>query len=184
MLARHFMFKQVYFHHIRRAYDIHLKDFLVKWLPSGKFSTDIDDHLKICDAEIQAAIRKAYEDKDSSEHSLSRRLQCREHFRRFYEPAPSDTEGGKLIPRSVIADAAKKQFDKGLIRYDYVPPKAIAPSFPVLTFDNIIVSSLQRSPVLAAMPKIGIDRVYCDKSIETEAIKWRDANKKSLLGLQ
>ncbi len=28
MLARHFMFKQVYFHAVRRAYDIHLKEFL------------------------------------------------------------------------------------------------------------------------------------------------------------
>lgn len=30
MIARHFMYKQVYLHPIRRVYDIHLKDFLVK----------------------------------------------------------------------------------------------------------------------------------------------------------
>jgi hypothetical protein len=111
-------------------------------------------------------------------------VQCREHFRRFYEAAPSDTEGGKLIPGTVISKAAKVKFGEELIRDDYVPPKATAPSFPVLTFDNVIVSSLQRSPVLAAMPEIGVDRVYCDKSIETEATNWRDANKKALLDLQ
>jgi HD superfamily phosphohydrolase len=37
MLARHFMYKQVYLHHIRRVYDIHLKDFLVKWLKGANF---------------------------------------------------------------------------------------------------------------------------------------------------
>jgi HD superfamily phosphohydrolase len=36
MLARHFMYQQVYFHPIRRAYDIHLKDFLAAWL-RGEF---------------------------------------------------------------------------------------------------------------------------------------------------
>jgi uncharacterized protein len=35
MIARHFMYKQVYLHRIRRVYDIHLKDFLLEWLPSG-----------------------------------------------------------------------------------------------------------------------------------------------------
>jgi uncharacterized protein len=72
MIARHFMYKQVYFHHIRRAYDLHLKDFLVEWLPGGKFSTKLDDHLKMCDVEVQAAIRAAYEDNHSPYHGLAR----------------------------------------------------------------------------------------------------------------
>jgi HD superfamily phosphohydrolase len=42
MLARYFMFAQVYYHSARLAYNEHLKDFLTAWLPSGKFSTDID----------------------------------------------------------------------------------------------------------------------------------------------
>ena len=35
MLARHFMYKQVYMHPIRRVYDIHLKDFLKSWIAGG-----------------------------------------------------------------------------------------------------------------------------------------------------
>ena len=35
LLARYFMFKQVYFHHVRRIYDLHLLDFLKLWLPNG-----------------------------------------------------------------------------------------------------------------------------------------------------
>ena len=47
MLARYFMYSQVYFHPVRRIYDIHLMDFLKEWLHDGKFSTDLSDHLKM-----------------------------------------------------------------------------------------------------------------------------------------
>jgi HD superfamily phosphohydrolase len=183
MIARHFMYKQVYLHHIRRIYDIHLKDFLVEWLPDKKFSTNLKKHLNISDVEVFSAIRKAYEKKTSPLHSLARRIQCREHFRRFYEAAPSDTEGGKLIPGKVIAKAAIKKFNPKLIRYDYIPAKSTAPNFPVLRYDGKIQSSLQLSQILARMPEIGVDIVYCDKSIREDAIEWRNEKKDKLLGL-
>src|SRR5216683_3282316 len=53
----------------------------------------------------------------------------------------------------------------------------------MLVFDGSVESSLQRSQILARMPEIGVDNVYCDKSIRLEAISWRDENKKSILGL-
>ncbi len=61
MIARHFMYKQVYLHHIRRVYDIHLKDFLIEWLPGGKFSTKLNKHLNMSDVEVLSAIRKAFD---------------------------------------------------------------------------------------------------------------------------
>jgi HD superfamily phosphohydrolase len=184
MIARHFMYKQVYLHHIRRVYDIHLKDFLVAWLPSGKFSTKLTNHLRMSDVEVLTAIRKAFESVQSPQHQLARRIQCREHFRRFYEAAPSDKLGGKLVPGKIIADAAKRKFGLKRIRYDHIPAKASAPSFPVFAYDGRIESSLQRSQILARMPEIGVDNVYCDKSIQADAIKWREENKNNLLGLE
>ncbi len=38
VLARYFMFSQVYLHQARRVYDIHLQDFLRDWLPGGEIS--------------------------------------------------------------------------------------------------------------------------------------------------
>jgi HD superfamily phosphohydrolase len=70
MLARYFMYKQVYLHHIRRVYDIHLKDFLAAWLSDGKFSTELSKHLNISDVEVLTAIRSAYEDEHSLQHAL------------------------------------------------------------------------------------------------------------------
>jgi uncharacterized protein len=184
MIARHFMYKQVYLHRIRRVYDIHLKDFLLEWLPSGKFSTELDRHLNMSDVEVLVAIRAAYEDGNSPLHTLTRRIQCREHFRCFYEAAPSDTKGGKLQPGKVIAEAAEREFGPDRIRYDYYTPRPAAPIFPVRMFDDRIESSLQSSQVLASLPPIGLDNVYCDQSIRKKAILWRDRSKSALLGLE
>ena len=46
MIARHFMYKQVYLHTIRRVYDIHLKDYLKSWLPGKMFSIELKNHPK------------------------------------------------------------------------------------------------------------------------------------------
>ena len=80
--------------------------------------------------------------------------------------------------------AAEKKFGSDLIRYDHIPAKAAAPIFPVRQYDGSIVSSLQRSQILANMPLIGVDTVYCDKSIYDDAIQWRKENKNALLKLQ
>ena len=52
LLARYYMYSQVYFHPVRRIYDIHLKDFLAADLPSGKFPTDLESHLQNTDNEV------------------------------------------------------------------------------------------------------------------------------------
>jgi uncharacterized protein len=57
--ARYFMYTQLYFHSVRRIYDKHLKEFLQEWLPGGKFSTKLEDHLKMSDSDVLTAIRTA-----------------------------------------------------------------------------------------------------------------------------
>ncbi len=184
MVARHFMYQQVYFHHIRRIYDIHLKDFLQSWLPEKKFPIRVERHLKITDAEVLAAIRKSYASPKGSNYLLAKRLECREHFRRFYSALPGDKQGGKLRPGEVIAKAAEQKFGSDAIRYDRVPPKISAPNFPVRRYDGKIESSLKLSLILEKLPVVEIETVYCDKAIFDDAEKWRDENAAKLLSLQ
>lgn len=184
MIARHFMYKQVYFHPIRRVYDIHLKDFLKSWLPTGRFSTRLQKHLAISDVEVLSAIRKISSNPKSPQYEFARRIQCREHFRRFYEASPMDREGGKLVPGKILAEAAEQRFGKNTIRHDYIPPKTPAPDFPVRRYDGKVDSSLKLSQVLARMPAIEVDSIYCDKSIYEDAIEWRDQNMNSILELK
>src|SRR5207253_9241356 len=44
LLAPYYMFTQLYLHHVRCIYDFHLKEFLSRWLPGGKFPTDSAEH--------------------------------------------------------------------------------------------------------------------------------------------
>jgi HD superfamily phosphohydrolase len=184
MVARYFMYKQVYLHPIRRVYDVHLIDFLKSWLPSGKFSTKLEKHLRITDAEVLTAILQAYAAPNSSNHILAKRIQCRDHFRYFYLALPSDKLGGKLIPGKTIAAAAAERFGKAAIRYDHMPPKVSAPNFPVRLYDGAIDSSLKSSPLLERLPPIGVDTVYCDKSILADAVRWKQANVENILELK
>jgi HD superfamily phosphohydrolase len=183
MIARHFMYKQVYLHTIRRVYDIHLKDYLKSWLPGKMFSIELKNHLKINDAEVLAAIRKDFANAKSARHELARRIQCREHFRLFYAASPSDKAGGKLKPGKIIADAAMKKFGKDVIRYDHYPPKLSAPDFPVRRYDGQIQSSLKESAVLEKLPVMEVETAYCDRSILAEAKRWREERAPALLGL-
>src|SRR5205823_6053140 len=51
LLARYFMYSQLYFHPVRRIYDLHLQQFLKEWLDGGRFSTVLADHLQMTDNE-------------------------------------------------------------------------------------------------------------------------------------
>ena len=62
MFARFFMFTQLYFHPVRRIYDIHLKDFLIQTLQGGKYPSTVNEHLEITDNEVTASILKVSRD--------------------------------------------------------------------------------------------------------------------------
>jgi uncharacterized protein len=82
VLARYFMFTQVYFHKTRVAYDHHLCHALKEVLPEGHFpkpvGTDLDEFLKWDDWRVLGRLA----DGGGGEHG--RRLCERNHFREIY----------------------------------------------------------------------------------------------------
>ncbi|MFP3908909.1 MAG: HD domain-containing protein, partial [Archaeoglobaceae archaeon] len=85
LLARYYMFTQVYFHHIRRIYDLILTDFLKCSLPEGRYPLDVDEYLKYDDAAIQTMIRECSERGSKDEKFFAQKLLYREHPRRVFE---------------------------------------------------------------------------------------------------
>ena len=83
--STYLMYTQIYFHDVRRIYDIHLKNFLLQWLPNGKFPITIDKHLSLTDNEVISAIRENASKKNSKCHEPAKRIEQREHFRTVYE---------------------------------------------------------------------------------------------------
>jgi HD superfamily phosphohydrolase len=87
ILARYFMFTQVYFHKTRVAYDHHLRHALAELLPGGVFPPPTEDHLKdyLCwdDWKILGLLAEG----KGGEHG--ERLCQRNHYREVYHTTES-----------------------------------------------------------------------------------------------
>jgi HD superfamily phosphohydrolase len=92
MLARYYMFLQVYFHEIRRAYDLHLSDFLKTLLPDGRFPLKVEDYLSLDDYLVFHRIREEIEKKGENKN-LAEIIFNRKHFQKVKEhPTVRPTE--------------------------------------------------------------------------------------------
>jgi HD superfamily phosphohydrolase len=92
MLARYYMFLQVYFHEIRRAYDLHLIDFLKTLLPDGRFPLKVEDYLSLDDYLVFHRIREEIEKKGDNKN-LAEIIFNRKHFEKVKEhPTVRPTE--------------------------------------------------------------------------------------------
>lgn len=180
LLARYFMFTQLYFHHVRRIYDIHLKDFLKKWLSEGCYSTEIDNHLLMTDNEVTAELLKAARDNNHPGHDSAMRIVDRKHFRLLYQRNPDDAmknfDAGK-----VIFKAASQEFGAENVRHDPYRQTGTGIDFPVLTNDGRIVSSLTVSQTLANVPYVNVDYVFISPEHRKDAEKWLKETRDSIL---
>ncbi len=180
VLARYFMYTQLYYHHVRRIYDIHLRDFLKKWFPDGHLPIDIEEHLRMTDNEISTELFKAARDEKHLGHDPARRIINREHFRLLYQRNPNDItknpEAGKLI-----FDEACKKFGEANVRYDTYKQKGSGLNFPVLSIDGRIASSLAMSEVLKTVPIVAVDYVFINPDFRKEAEKWLKEKREAII---
>ena len=171
MLARYFMYSQVYFHHVRRIYDIHLMDFLKEWLDGGAFSTDLHDHLGMTDNEVTAGLLEAARDDSKPGHVNARRIVGREHFKLIYERKPQDfkinTEAGKAV-----FEALSSEFGADNFRRDRYRQESGLPDFPVKMRDGQVDSSLEISETLNKVPDVSVDYVFAERSMLDRAQQW------------
>ena len=180
LLARYFMFSQVYFHPIRRAYDTHLKDFLLNWLPNKKFSIGPENHIKITDNEVNAGMLSSYYDTKSPAHNEAKRMIERKHFKLFYSGNQIDLDKN---PRAtdLIFEKAKDEFGFENIRRDRYPPKKAADVFPVYLRDGRIVPSIERSSVLNQIPIASFDYLFIEPDLIKKAEDWRNRELSNIL---
>jgi len=183
LLARYFMFMQVYYHPVRRIYDIHLCDFLKEWLPDGAFSTDIEDLMSYTDVEIAAALRKACIDESIRGHQHAERILNRKHFKVLYERNPDDISRN---PDAVLAfyQAASDKFGADNVRMDTYIQTGGAPDFPVFKKDERIVSSLAESQTLKNLPIAATGCVFIHREFLGEAEMWREKERDNIIAIE
>lgn len=180
MLARYFMFAQVYYHKTRLAYNEHLKDFLMAWLPGNVFPTDIEGHLARADSEILVAIREAAAERDALGHDAARRIVAREHFRIAYARQPDDV-GASSLTTEAIAAAVAEEFGVENVRYVASPRRGEPPDFPVLDHDGSSISSLSLSEVLPKLPVSRDEYVFVEPSLRQRAKQWIADHRKDII---
>jgi HD superfamily phosphohydrolase len=180
LLARYFMYTQVYFHDVRRAYDLHLKDFLLNWLEGGKFPADWKKMLGQTDHEVLAALREAASDPGHRHHELAERLMSRRHFRTVYELSKTHKEANPRIFEDV-RDLVRGEYGEDKVRSDHYGPKSETNDFLVLMEDGTVASSLKESGVIAQIPAIEIGLVFVPPDLKDKANAFIKTNLPKLL---
>jgi hypothetical protein len=119
VLARYFMFTQVYFHKTRVAYDIHLKGALKELLPGGHFPRPVDGELQKFLAWDDWKVLGLLSEGKGGEHGA--RLKTRDHYRLVFPtpevPDEKDLQQLELVKQKlgdlvVAEEAASKSWYK------------------------------------------------------------------------
>jgi HD superfamily phosphohydrolase len=177
-LGRYFMFEQLYFHKVRRALDVHLKEFLRAFLPDGVYPIDVDAHLRLTDNEVLAAMRTAADDPSAPGHDPARRIMNRAFYRVLYVPSAEDLTRA-ADPIRAVDRAVREQFP-GCVATDVHTPAAKPMEFAV-DKDGIIVSSVAESQILGQIPTARFGYVFITPEKLDEGRRWLGENIRGIL---
>jgi len=168
LLARYFMFLQVYFHDVRRVYDIHLKDFLSKLLPGGRFPAQLDQYMEYTDPKILASIAEAANRGDEI-GQLASRLVGRQHYRVAYEVTAHEKAKDPDVFEKLTEQLSQRFAD--LVRRDQAGKEAHALEegrVYILRDDGTLRDILQESDLIATLKPIWKGRVYAHQDVRSE----------------
>ena len=180
LLARYFMFMQVYLHRVRMAYDVHLEEFLRTWLPGGRFDVQEGELLRHTDNEVLQAISEAASDTSADSHVHAIRIVNRQHFRPVYILGLSDREGHDDPVETVYQECVRK-YGADTVRKKIYYQSTPAPDFPVLDHRGRLVSSHSISEPLRHIPVVNAGFVLMDPNLSVEAGEWVEAEKRRIL---
>ena len=180
LLARYFMFVQVYHHHVRVAYDFHLKQFLQAWLSDGLFPTDTNRHQEVTDNEVLAAILEGSRDSSSPGHDAADRIVNRRHFRRLYSPNRRDKECHE-DPLAAVFEAASSKFGEAKVYRSEYTQSTPDSRFPVLDPEGNVLSSHETSDVLHDIPIVDVGLILVAPEIAGTTSAWLRDNRDSIL---
>ena len=180
LMARCFMFSQVYLHRVRLIYDRHLVDFLREWLPEGRFPTDLESHLALTDSAVDAAIWEAADNPAATGHRWARILARREHFKTLYEPSPADEDRYRRAGEAVERET-RAEFGADAVRAAWAKNKGGKAEFPVLLRNGDLASSTAVSDLLGRIPDTYRYYVYTDRTVHDQAQDWLANNLNTII---
>jgi uncharacterized protein len=186
VLARYFMFTQVYFHKTRVAYDIHLRGALEELLPNKQFPSPNGEHLKEFLAWDDWKVLGLLANGQGGEHGA--RLASRDHYRLAYGSPEISTEADL----SLVEDIKKELNDLVVAEEESSSSwyKTGKPDIPVVSdVDPSTVLPLSKySPVVLNMKPINKVLLYVRPEVTEQAneivrgVLEHERNKQSAFG--
>ncbi len=168
LLSRYFMFLQVYFHDVRRIFDVHLADFLSCYLPGGRFPAELDKYIQYTDDAVQPAIAEAA-GQTGDLAQLASRLVDRHHYRLAFEVTGKKREEDlEFFPR--LAEYARERFGD-LVRTDEVGKELSTleqGDLYIVDDDGEAKDIFEKSQVVGLLKPIWLGRVYAREDVRDE----------------
>jgi len=156
VLARYFMFTQVYFHKTRVAYDVHLKGALEELLPNRQFPSPIGVHLKEFLAWDDWKVLGSLSNGQGGEHGS--RLASRDHYRLAYGSPEISSEADicrvenikKQLGDLVVAEeeSAKSWYKTGQPDIPVVSNVDPGTVLPLSRYSNVVANMKPNNQVL------------------------------------
>lgn len=149
LLARYFMFMQVYYHRVRAAYDAHLQDFLREWLESHPLNVSIQE---LTDIDVLVEIEKASKDDSLPGNAYASRIANRQHFRLAYSVTTQDRKRAEDALEQYLSVLQKHLGKENARSWSDSKSNQSSGGFPVKTSDGSIASFRELSEVLEDLP--------------------------------
>lgn len=161
ILARYFMFQQVYYHHVRRIYDHHLRRALVELLPHGRWPQVPEEYLAWDDYRVEAMLRDPTSRAESRWADI---LAGRRHFKLIFD-APEGEIAKYLARRAELESYLAQQFGDAVYLDAEERPlvKDRELNVAVLGRRGDLSSWFRESKVFQVLPPLTFLRVYADR---------------------
>ncbi len=171
ILARYYMFAQVYFHKVRRIYDVYLSQYMQQWC-GKKYSTNILNVTMHNDQDVLVSMLKDSKNGGPSRRDLASRILNRKHHRVVFETSdfaePLDKRDMATLKEELEQRYRNSQFildlnATGYIHKFYSPEdEVIGEEFKVQTKYGEF-SLTRESKVIARLPKrFAVYRIYSE----------------------
>lgn len=190
LFARYLLYSQVCYHHVRKAYDLHLKDFMVNWLATDGYPTnDYEKHYQYTDNKVLYHIDEHSSEYGKADSTLNNEackaaniIKNRKHFKLLYkivvgkDETVNDGERERVCQFDQIFNKCKEKFGNESVKCDKSDFIPIAPVFPVqrkVAGRIEIIPSIKHELNLYNIPKqIQFLYIFVDKDILQQARDW------------
>jgi uncharacterized protein len=175
ILARYFMFTQVYFNKVRVSYDQLLNEYLQKTLTDGHYPDDVKEYLGWDDLRVMTLIREDAAKSSTIGHPIASRIWNRQHYKLVAETAElADTHEIRRWDRMIVP-GIHQDFGQDSVteaRPEKSPHKFGESDLRILDrVDGRYYPVEEISALSESIPKINQRRLYAKSNNQVDDIK-------------